>query len=166
MELIKRCERMIAAGLAAAGLRPSEPLYNDAQNVALVTIWQQFDRFEGDGEPCPWMYRIARRTAASRTIDPEIRERRRREHHQLMTAPTDLVASPADGSIAEQDLMHQVLERLSVEDREILVLRVVQELSTKQTAELLFLSEGGVKSRLHRAKKAAVAIVHQLEDEL
>ena len=165
MELIKRCERMIAAGLAAAGLNPGEPLYADAQNLALLTIWQQFDRFDGDGEPCPWMYRIARRTAASRTIDPEMRERRRREHNQLLTTPADLVASAPDSGIAEHDLITQVLERLGPEDREILVLRVVQELSTKQTAELLFLSEGGVKTRLHRAKKAAATIVRQLERE-
>lgn len=165
VELIKRCERLIAAGLAAAGLNPAEPLYGDARNMALLTIWQQFDRFEGSGEPCPWMYQIARRSAASRTLDPEIRERHRRERHHILTSPDELVASPPENEVADRDLVNVVLGRLNADDREILLLRVVQGLSTKRTAEVLFLSEGGVKARLHRAKKAAAAIVRQLEHE-
>lgn len=163
VELIKRCERSIAAGLAAAGLRSSDPLFLDAQNQALFTIWQQFSRFRGESEPCSWMYRVARRTAASRTIDPEMRERRRQERHRAMTTLDELEVRASDDHIVGHDLLAEVLRRLSSEDREILVLRLVQELSTSQTAELLYLSEGGVKARLHRAKKAALAIVRQLE---
>ncbi len=163
VELIRRCEAMIAAGLAAAGLNRYEPLYPDAQNQALLTIWQQVDNFRGESDPCSWMYRIARRSAASRTIDPEMRERRRQEHHQTMTAPSDLLGASQEDDIVERDLLAEVMSRLDEQDREIIVLRVVQELSTRETAELLFLSEGGVKARLHRAKKSAVAIVKQLD---
>lgn len=163
VELIRRCERSIAAGLVAAGLRSSDPLFGDAQNQALFTIWQQFAGFQDGAQPCSWMYGVARRTAASRTIDPEVRERRRQERHRAMTTPDELEVRPSDDELAGQDLLAEVMRRLDDEDREILVLRVVQELSTKQTAEILFLSEGGVKTRLHRAKKAALAIARQLE---
>lgn len=165
IELLKRCESLIAAGLAAAGLLPSEPLYLDARNQALFTIWQQFPTFRGAGEPCGWMYRIARRSAASRTIEPEIRERRRRTQHQITATRDDLVVESRESEIVEHDLLDQVLDRLDAQDREVIVLRVIQELSTSETAELLFLSEGGVKTRLHRAKRAAVTIARQLEAE-
>lgn len=163
VELIRRCERIIAAGLAAAGLRPSEAFYADAQNQALLMIWQEFGSFRGDGEPCPWMYRIARRSAASRTIDPEVRARRRVERAQAATRPSDLVVGAHDEALADRDLLSQVLARLDDDDREIIVLRVIQDLSTARVAEMLFLSESGVKSRLLRARKAAAAIARHLE---
>jgi RNA polymerase sigma-70 factor (ECF subfamily) len=45
----------------------------------------------------------------------------------------------------------RALAELSEEAREVVVLRDVQGLSTKETAELLGVSEGAVKVRLHRA---------------
>ena len=45
----------------------------------------------------------------------------------------------------------KALAELSEEAREIVVLRDVQGLSTKETAELLGVTEGAVKVRLHRA---------------
>lgn len=164
MELIRRCEGSIAAGLVAAGLRPADPLFADAQNQALLTIWQEFSRSQAD-QPCSWMYRVARRAAASRTIDPEMRERRRQERNRLMTTTDELEVRSDDSRIADRQLLEEVLRRLSADDREILILRLVQELSTSQTAERLYLSEGGVKARLHRAKKAALVIIRQIEAE-
>ena len=45
----------------------------------------------------------------------------------------------------------RALAELSEDAREVVVLRDVQGLSTKETAELLGVSEGAVKVRLHRA---------------
>ncbi len=56
--------------------------------------------------------------------------------------------------VATADLTRRTataLAELSEEAREVVVLRDVQGLSTKETAELLGVSEGAVKVRLHRA---------------
>jgi RNA polymerase sigma-70 factor (ECF subfamily) len=61
--------------------------------------------------------------------------------------------SPED-RIADADLARRTakaLAGLSDDAREVVVLRDVQGLSTKETAELLGVSEGAVKVRLHRA---------------
>ena len=50
-----------------------------------------------------------------------------------------------------RDRIHNALSGLEENDREILVLRYLEQLSTKETAIVLSLSEGGVKSRLMRA---------------
>lgn len=163
MELIRHCEDRIAGALAAAGLRVGDPLYDDAQNQALLSIWQHFPSYRGEASPCTWMYSIARRVAASRTIDPEVRERRRAERHRASVSRVDLVAAPPEDELVEQDLLHRVLDRLEDEYREILILRMVLELSTSETAELLFLSEGGVKTRLHRAKREALRVAREFE---
>ncbi len=165
VELIRRCEDRIAGALVAAGLRVGDPLYADAENQALLGIWQQFPNYRGEAAPCSWMYAIARRTAASRTIDPEARERRRQDRHRATTTETDLLSEPIEPTIADRDLLDRVLARLDDQEREVLVLRLVLELTTSETAELLFLSEGGVKTRLHRAKKEALRIARQLQDD-
>ena len=66
-------------------------------------------------------------------------------------ASTD--TSPEDRA-SDADLARRTaraLAELPEDAREIVVLRDVQGLSTKETAELLGLTEGTVKVRLHRA---------------
>lgn len=62
-------------------------------------------------------------------------------------------ASPED-RVADADLARRTakaLAELTQEAREVVLLRDVQGLSTKETAEVLGVSEGAVKVRLHRA---------------
>jgi len=62
-------------------------------------------------------------------------------------------ASPED-HVTNADLARRTAKALAdlpEEAREVVVLRDVQGLSTKETAELLGVSEGAVKVRLHRA---------------
>lgn len=47
--------------------------------------------------------------------------------------------------------VREALERLGTNDREVLVLRCLEQLSTRETAGVLNLTEGAVKSRLMRA---------------
>ena len=64
----------------------------------------------------------------------------------LDTSPEDRVA---DADLARRTA--KALAELPEDAREVVVLRDVQGLSTKETAELLGVSEGAVKVRLHRA---------------
>ena len=165
VELIRRNEASIAAGLQAAGLHRLDPLYEDAQSQALLTIWQRFPSFRGDAAPGTWMYQIAKRTAMSRIVEPERRERRRRDRNMATTIASELTHGNGDDEVVDRDLLRWLLTELDARDREILLLRVGLELSTKETARLLHLSEGGVKTRLRRAKRAAVALVARGQDE-
>ena len=53
-----------------------------------------------------------------------------------------------------RQLVHRALDRLSVDHREIIVLRDIQELDTDTTARLLAISRSAAKTRLHRARQA------------
>jgi RNA polymerase sigma factor (sigma-70 family) len=55
--------------------------------------------------------------------------------------------------IASRDLAVKLLGRAPVEDRVILGLKELEELSVQEIAEMLDLKEGTVKVRLHRARK-------------
>jgi RNA polymerase sigma-70 factor (ECF subfamily) len=78
---------------------------------------------------------------------------------------TDL---PLEDRVANADLARRTakaLAELSEDAREVVVLRDVEGLSTKETAELLGISEGAVKVRLHRAHAALRKLVDGDERE-
>ena len=56
-----------------------------------------------------------------------------------------------DTQVSEHDEMHRMLGRLPVAQRAVLVLRYYADLSEAETAELLRISPGTVKSRTSRA---------------
>lgn len=69
---------------------------------------------------------------------------------------TDVVATglSTEDRVVDADLARrtaQALGQLAQDAREVVVLRDVQGLSTKETAEVLGISQGAVKVRLHRA---------------
>ncbi len=68
---------------------------------------------------------------------------------RLLTSDT----SPSDRLIREElrRRVHTALEQLSARDREVLVLRHLEQLPTREVAEILGISEGAVKTRQVRA---------------
>ncbi|RKE22835.1 RNA polymerase sigma factor [Streptomyces sp. TLI_171] len=83
------------------------------------------------------------------TVREAVRTARRTRRH----LPLDAAVDRADGadpalSAALRDCLH----RLTPEHRAVLVLRELEGLDERSCAELLGLSRGTVKSRLHRAK--------------
>lgn len=114
----------------------------------------------------PWL----RRLAWQRLVDLErqhIRSKRRsvrlEERHDLRISDESAVAlasrlvssgSSPSGQLIRAEMLDHVraaLARLDEHDREVLVLRYLEQLSTAETAAVLTISEGAVKSRLMRA---------------
>ncbi|MDP3989206.1 MAG: sigma-70 family RNA polymerase sigma factor [bacterium] len=57
------------------------------------------------------------------------------------------------GAQAHSREIHDIIMKLEEEDRELIVLRFVEDVRTKDIADLLGVSENVVSVRLHRAKK-------------
>ena len=53
-----------------------------------------------------------------------------------------------------KDLVHKAINQLPDDYRAIVTLRDIEELSTTEVAEILDISEGAVRVRLHRARQA------------
>ena len=70
-------------------------------------------------------------------------------------------SSPSDRAVRSELRLRvrAALDRLGERDREILVLRHLEQLSTKETAAVLGLSEGGVKIRHLRALERLRALL-------
>jgi len=57
------------------------------------------------------------------------------------------------------EMVHEALERLPDDYRAVIVLRDLEELNTQEAAEMLNISEGAVRVRLHRARQAMRALL-------
>ena len=104
-----------------------------------------------------WIYRIAHRKAAR-----FIRSERRRG--DAAEAAADPVLKEQDADVPEPfaaEAIHQGLQRLEPEDREVLVLHYLRDLSTHELAAVLDCPVGTIKSRLYHARAALRRIIEK-----
>ena len=127
----------------------------DAAQDALLRAWRNVSRFQGHSSFFTWLTRIAI-NETHRTMDrPDARPR---------LALDDAIGEriPAWGSQPEEvfetrellDAVEQALGRLPLEYRQAVILRDVEGLSTRESAEALGVQEAALKSRLHRGRMA------------
>lgn len=122
--------------------------------------------FTGDGEFRTWMYHLARHAA----VDAAKKNKPTRHHDDITTWQEKLGGgTPADAALhqaQEVELLQQALGRLSAEHREVLVLSRYQDLKYGQIAQVLAITEGAVKVRVHRALGQLRDVYTKLENGL
>jgi RNA polymerase sigma-70 factor (sigma-E family) len=98
-----------------------------------------------------------------RTVANEAYERHRRRRLEIdRRPPPDPAAATAGGfehQVDEHDALWTALGRLPRQQRVVLVLRIVEDQSEEQTAAMLGIPPGTVKSRLSRALAALRSIM-------
>ncbi len=121
----------------------------DAAHDVLVTALRRLDSLRDAEAFGSWIYGITRRTLAV--------HRRRAWLRQWVPGMPELVDG-GDSPLRQRELseiardVQDVLEKLPVAQREILVLRLVEDRPDSEVAELLGLPIGTVKSRLRLAR--------------
>jgi RNA polymerase sigma factor (sigma-70 family) len=144
------------AGRVAGYLRlhgAREP--DDLTSEVFLRVFDHLVTFDGDEAGFrSWVFTIAHRLL----IDEQRRASRRPETVQL----SDAVTARTSGGNAEADALHvledahtaAVLADLHPDQRDVLVLRIVADLTIEQIAEVLGKSRGAVKSLQHRGVAA------------
>lgn len=104
-----------------------------------------------------WLYSIARNKAMSH-LRREYSERSllQNEHNLPSTQEYDETFSFEDA-----ELVHYGLSQISLPHREVLTLYFLQDLSVAEIADVLGISPGTVKSRLHYARRALRAVIEK-----
>ncbi len=161
--LVRRTQPRIYA-IALHYVRDPEEASDLAQEV-FIKIYRNLDRVETGDRFLPWMIRIARNASIDRLR--RIRTRppaRDRVVDQDVQLPVDR-PSPEDSWNADRRkrLVYQAMGRLSEQNREILLLKEIQELKLTEIARILGLPVGTVKSRASRARLALARSVLSLE---
>ena len=75
----------------------------------------------------------------------------RRRRRDALGKPAELTERRTDDDLGAS--IRQAMDRLSARDREIIVLRFIEELSPEAIGRALGLSRGAVDVRVHRARK-------------
>ena len=153
----------IVVKVARAYTRTAEDCEDLAQDI-LFQVWRSLPGFQGRSTPSTWFYRVALNTASAWRRG----ERRRRVRRQPTFAVDDVPAAGSDG--AEQAVQREAVQRLYAAIRQLpktdaaLVLLYLDDVSYRQMAEILGLSEGNVGVKLHRAKTALGRLLEQRDE--
>jgi len=141
----------------------------EAEDVAqdvFITVFKTIESFRGEAKFSTWLLRIAANHAKNRIkhlarrptegADPD-------DVSQLRTLP-DRPSPPVQARIETPDamleaaqterLMQEAIANLPEDQRLLVVLRDVEEMSYQEIEEITGLPEGTIKSRLHRARMA------------
>ncbi len=148
------------AGAVAGYVRarsPADP--DDLVSEIFTSVFSSLDRFSGnEADFRGWLFTIAQR----RVVD-ELRRRSRRVETTAYTPEEDTrqVPSAEEGGLERmgEEWVRRVLDRLAPDQREVLLLRILGDLTVEQVAELVGKSPGAVKALQRRGLASAEKIV-------
>jgi len=135
---------------------------DDCQDLAqeiLLQAWRSLPSFEGKASPATWFYRVALQTA----MNWHRKDKPRRIRQQPLLDVQTLAADGANS--AEQAQQRDIVEQLYKAIHQLpkadaaLVLLYLDELSYREIAEVLGISESNVGVKLNRAKKSLSALM-------
>lgn len=167
IDAARRGERLAQAALVSALqdpwyrmclslLRDTEQAKDAAQETALRVL-RLLPQFRGESSITTWSMGIAINV---------VREMRRKRRPEPGDVPDVAATASGPDSLAITDenkkVLHAALAELSDRQREAVVCRYFEELSTEETAKIMNCAPGTVKATLHQALRALKNKVKQL----
>lgn len=122
---------------------------NDLTQETFIRIWQNRSQFRYESELTSWIYRISVNVA----LDSLRKTKRLSEISSFDFSTMADESRDSERKLADQQLVQRGLMALNEDHRTVLVLALIHELSLKEISQILEISEGTVKSRLHYAKE-------------
>jgi RNA polymerase sigma-70 factor (ECF subfamily) len=146
---------------------------NDVEDIAqqvFAKIYFSIKNFDFRSSPITWIYKITVNECFDYLRKKKVRklvyesdlsedEVRRVENTEPATDRTPR----ADVTLARRDYMTKLLERVSEEDRNLLMLKEVEGYSVEELAEMLNMNENTVKVKLFRARQKLVKASQRLD---
>jgi len=145
-ELIERYERPIRYFIRR--LVDNADLADELFQDTWLTVIRKIDTLADPGKFAMWLYQIAR----NRVYEEFRRKRRVMDLDESLEAPEN----PEEEALSFDDAakLHRCLGELKPLQKEVLMLRFIEQMSYEQIAEVLGCNIGTVRSRIHHAKQA------------
>ena len=124
----------------------------DAVQLSFVAAYRHLSSFRGDASFGTWLSRITVREALRRRGQQQRDRRIKEQLPERVSAPHEVDPEQAIQWSRVRKLIEDLVDNMPDEYRTVFVMRDVQQLSTRETAEALELSEEAVRVRLHRAR--------------
>jgi RNA polymerase sigma-70 factor (ECF subfamily) len=137
----------------------------EAEDIAqevFITVFKTIDSFREESKFSTWLYRVTVNTCKNRIKYLARRHDRDRDELDETTTGTGvngtigapMPSSPSDAlqSAQTEKVLQDAIASLDDDQRIVVVLRDVEDLSIEEICEITGLPDGTVKSRLHRAR--------------
>lgn len=160
--------RMLAT---ARRLLRDEAESRDAVQDAFLQAFKCWNDFRGQSQVSTWLHRIVVNAALMRL---RRKARRGRVSIEPLLPAFDATGHrvdvrPAWSASAEEllerretrEMVRRRIDQLPHDYREVILLRDMEEMSTEEAAEVLGISSGAVKTRLHRARMALRTLLEE-----
>lgn len=147
-ELVRRHQH--SALQVAAVISGSTEEAKDIVQDAFINVHRRLGSYRGTGSVRSWMLRVVANHAKNH-VRSRIRRIRREDHHAGLLVRAEDDTEQATVQRLENVAVAEALGRLQLKDREVLGCRFVVEMSEAETAEVLDVPIGTVKSRTSRA---------------
>lgn len=122
-------------------------LAEDVLQETMIAVWKSAKNFKGNSKVLTWIFGIARNQSHN-ILRKESKGQRLPE-----TDPSSATYDPTK-SMHVDLCVQEALETLSPSHREVMHLVFYENLTVRETAELLGIPTGTVKSRMHHARLA------------
>ena len=142
-------------------LTPDYGLAEELLQDTLVAIWKSAHSFEGRSSVSTWIFSIARRQAHNTLRRSKLPLANEIEMDELVSTHPE----PEEFTLAfvARDELVETFNQLAPVYREVLVLTFIQEFSYQETANILEVPVGTVKSRLSNARRLLRTILDARE---
>jgi RNA polymerase sigma factor (sigma-70 family) len=137
----------------ARWLTRNEQDAEDALQEASLRAWRAFDTFQPGRDARAWFLAIVRNTCRSLHRQKQDQEMAIQLEDDSQAVDTCLNAETMLIKKENLQTVHQALEELPFDYREIIILRELEELSYKDIAKIVDIPLGTVMSRLARARR-------------
>jgi RNA polymerase sigma-70 factor (ECF subfamily) len=145
----------------ALSILDDAPEADEAAQDALLTAIRKLDSYRGEAAFSTWLYTITLNVCRMRLRKRKSRERWQGVLQSLFLRPTEAVREPEQNALTSENdrVVWQAIQQLTPDQREVVVLRYMQELPIKEIAQVAGVSERTVQNRLHAAQAKLQALL-------
>lgn len=158
-QLVERYETRVAA--TVIGMLGDCPEADEVGQEVFVRFYKSLSKFRGEASLGTYLTRIAINLSLN-----ELKRRQRKSWRFFSQSADEMIDLPDPqfntAAFDNQELIHIALQKLEPNFRIVIILRLVEGFSTKETADLLKVPPGTVLSRLARGQQKMREILENM----
>ncbi len=136
-------------------MKGQEELAQDLTQETFINVWRSLDKFRGSSSYKTWVYRITVNTCLKFIRSDKAKHQTSLSDHYTISAE-EAINSPGESPYQE---LYQAIGQLSELDR-LIIMMVLDELQYPEIADVMGMSEGNLRVKIHRIKKELKKILN------
>jgi RNA polymerase sigma-70 factor, ECF subfamily len=143
----------------------SRELAEDLVQEVYIRVLKAYDRFEGKSSEKTWLFSIAKNVAIDHFRKQKGWKQRLLESFDMSARQVrDDQPLPEEMALQSEEIqmMYKCLDQCTVDQRMVIIMRYIHELTISETGEALSWTESKVKTTQHRALKTLKKLMEEM----